>query len=86
MDAAGVDLGSRHDAALFGEAGARVVVSVTADQVAALAAVALDAGVPVAPLGVSGGGRIRLGQGGIDVSVEEATQAFRTALPRSLEG
>ena len=51
----------RWDAALFGEASSRIVVTAAAERVVELAAAAAAAGVPILLLGETGGMRFRLG-------------------------
>ncbi|HYP24256.1 MAG TPA: AIR synthase related protein, partial [Actinomycetota bacterium] len=66
--------------ALFAEPASCVVV--TTDDEDALRALADGAGVPVTRLGIVGGDALRFGS--FDVSLEEATAAFETALPERL--
>ena len=88
-DCAGVAWDGRRDAALFGEAGARAVVSLDPAHTDALAALAAEIGVVVTPLGTVAAAdpdaRLRLGAA-IDVALAEATAAHREALPRALDG
>ncbi len=82
-----VALGARVDAALFGEAGARAVVSVAPADVPALEALADAEGVPVTRLGTVGGDRLRIGapgQSAVDVALPEAEDAWRNGLERAL--
>ncbi len=74
----------RTDAALFGEAASRVVVSVSDNEVRALEGLLRDEGVPFASLGRTGGERLRLGEQ-VDVGVAEALSAWETGLERELE-
>ena len=76
---------SRWDAALFGEAASRVVVSCAADDAAAVAARAEAAGVPALRLGSVGGERVSLG-GLIDEPLEPLAEAHGTGLERALAG
>ena len=72
-------------AELFSESPSRVVVCVaTTDQAAQVEARAQAAGVSVSLLGTAGGDRLRVA-GMIDVGLAEATEAWRTAIPRALE-
>ena len=80
-----VPAGGRWDAALFGEAASRVVVSCAADDAAAVAARAEAAGVPALRLGSVGGERISLG-GLIDEPLEPLAEAHGTGLERALAG
>ena len=84
-DCAALDLGPRLDAALFGEAGARAVVSAVPADLAPLTALATEHGVPLTPLGSVGGDRIRLGPA-LDLPLAEAARAYRDALERTLAG
>ncbi len=65
---------------LFGEGPSRVLVSVPPRHLAAVVARASSAGVPYAELGTGGGDRVVV-EGLVDVSVAEATAAWRGALP-----
>ena len=71
-------------AALFSESPSRVVVCVAPDRAAEVEARAAAAGVPVTVLGTAGGDRLRVA-GMLDVGVDEATEAWRTAIPRALD-
>ena len=85
LDGGGLDLGTRLDAALFGEAQSRFLVAVPHAQAAAeLLALAEAAAVPAVALGVAGGDRIRLGP--LDVSLEAAREAYEGGLERALAG
>ena len=84
LDASSADLGPRLDAALFGEAGARALVTVRPADRPALEQFAAEIGVPVTPLGLVGGDRLRLGRA-LDLPLAEATTAYREGLPRALE-
>jgi len=83
LDAADVDLGPRLDAALFGEAQSRFVVSVTEEQdLEALRRLAGERQVPFAVLGVVGGDRLQLGP--VDASIADLRAAHEGRLPRIL--
>ena len=84
LDASSADLGPRLDAALFGEAGARALVTVRPADRPALEQFTAEIGVPVTPLGLVGGDRLRLGRA-LDLPLAEATTAYRDGLPRALE-
>ena len=84
-DCADLDLGPRLDAALFGEAGARAVVSAAPADLAPLTVLASEHGVPITPLGSVGGDRIRLGPA-LDLRLAEAAPTYRDALERTLAG
>jgi phosphoribosylformylglycinamidine synthase subunit PurL len=68
---------------LFGEAPSRVAVCVRPDQVEAVTTRAASAGVVVTSLGEAGGDRLVV-DGLVDVSVADAIDAWRRALPRAL--
>ena len=73
----------RWDAALFGEAASRIIVTVDPAQTADLAAAASDAGVPILPLGSTGGTRFRLG-GLLDLPVSQLADAWHGGLDAAL--
>ena len=54
-------LGGRWDAALFGEAQSRIIVTVAVDQTGELERIAVNAGAPLLRLGTTGGDRIVIG-------------------------
>ena len=85
LDASALELGPRLDAALFGEAGARAVVSLCPTDLPALLARAVETGVPLAPLGTVAGDRLRLGPA-VDLRVGNLARAYRSALPSLLDG
>jgi len=66
-----------------GEGPSRVVLAVAPDRAGLVMAHAEEAGVPVTSLGVAGGDRLAVG-GLLDVDLAEATEAWRSALPRAL--
>jgi phosphoribosylformylglycinamidine synthase II len=71
--------------ALFGESASRVVVSVRAEDRAALMELAASAGVPANLIGKTGGSRLVLRVGGrtmVDLPVETAERAWSTAISR----
>ena len=70
-------------AELFSESPSRVVVCAGPDEVQEIYRRAAAAGVPASFLGGSGGDRLVV-QGLVDVSVAEATTAWREAIPRAL--
>jgi phosphoribosylformylglycinamidine synthase len=75
-------------ATLFGESASRVVVSVTADRVDALLALAAAARVPAARIGTTGGERVRISVAGrpvIDEAVADAERIWSTVLESYLE-
>ncbi len=82
LEGSGVAIGGRLDAALFGEAPSRIVAS-TADG-DALAALASERDVPLAPLGRVGGQRLLLGTA-LDAAVDDLRRVYEEALPRALE-
>jgi phosphoribosylformylglycinamidine synthase subunit PurL len=69
--------------ALFGEGPSRVLLSVAPDRVGAVESLAASAGVPVSTLGSAGGERLIV-DGLLDVELDVAIEAWRTALPRAL--
>jgi phosphoribosylformylglycinamidine synthase len=73
----------RLDAALFGEAPSRIVVS-TRDG-AALEALAREHGVPLLRLGRVAGEKLTIG-GHVDVSLEDLGREYEEGLPRALGG
>ncbi len=73
-----------HDAAeLFSESPSRVVLSVPADLLQPVLNVCDEAGVPTARIGVAGGDRLTI-KGLLDLSLAEATTAWRDRLPGAL--
>ena len=70
-------------AALFSESPSRVVMCVDAANVAAVTARASAAGVPVTELGRAHGDRLVI-EGLVDVSLADATRAWRDALPNAV--
>jgi phosphoribosylformylglycinamidine synthase len=81
LDAAGLAIEGRRDAALFGEAPSRVVVS--AADGTAIERLAREQGVPVARLGAVSGARLRIADE-IDAAVEELRAAYEGGLPAAL--
>jgi phosphoribosylformylglycinamidine synthase len=67
----------------FSESTSRVVVAVTSDRAAAVTERAAATGVPCARLGTSGGDRLVV-RGAFDVALDEATRAWRDAIPNAL--
>ncbi|MEE8337952.1 MAG: phosphoribosylformylglycinamidine synthase subunit PurL [Dehalococcoidia bacterium] len=94
FEGAGLDLGSRLDAALFGEAQSRFIVAVGgAADAEVLLALAAEAGVPATVLGTAGSGGVGSGGGGdrirlgpVDLALEAARDAYDGALERALAG
>ena len=82
-DASALDLGPRLDAALFGEAGARAVVSLHRDDVDALTALAADCGVIATPLGTVTGSALNLGQA-LGMEIADLARAHRDAIPLAM--
>jgi phosphoribosylformylglycinamidine synthase len=72
-------------AVCFSESAGRVVVAVEPARVVEVLARAESAGVPAAVLGEAGGDRLVL-EGCFDVSLSDATTAWRDALPSALAG
>jgi phosphoribosylformylglycinamidine synthase len=85
LDASGLALTGRLDAALFGEAPSRIVVSCASTAQGDLEALAASHDVPLTYLGVVGGDRLRLGPH-VDLPVSELARAYEEGLPRALEG
>ena len=81
LDASGVAIDGRLDAALFGEAPSRIVVSTRdADRLRALA---VEHDVPIVDLGLVAGTRLVLGDV-LDASLETLQDAYEGGLPRAL--
>ena len=78
------DLGARLDAALFGEGGARAVVSAAPEAVADVRSLAAQHDVACAEIGVVGGERLVIGDA-IDAALAAAAEAWERALPRLLD-
>jgi phosphoribosylformylglycinamidine synthase len=78
-------LRGRRDAALFGEAPSRVVVSVDESKVGELEAVLARIEVPFVRLGLTGGERLRIASN-IDVTLEDAAGAYEGGLVAVLDG
>ena len=79
VDAAPSELGSRIDAALFGEAGNRAVVSVELGKLVAVEALAASKRLPLVELGRSGGDHVRLGSH-LDLPIDQMAATYREAL------
>ena len=79
----GVTAGIATHAELFSEASSRVLVSTSA--AAQVVARAQAAGVPATVIGTAGGDRITMGSL-VDVSVADAVDQWRNAIPRALVG
>jgi len=71
-------------AELFAEAPGRVVLCVAPEHVESVSDTAESGGVPVADLGVAGGDRAVV-EGLVDLSLDEATAAWRDRLPAALD-
>ena len=76
---------ARTDAALFGEAPSRGILSLPEDRVSDLQALAAVHGVPVAILGRTGGDRLRIAATGqreqgwtIDLALDELSRAYES--------
>ncbi len=81
LDASGVTIEGRLDAALFGEAPSRIVVSTA--QGDALRELAREREMPLLLLGPAAGGRLALGAL-VDVAVDDLRRAYEEGLPRAL--
>ncbi len=79
----GLGLSGRRDAALFGEAASRVVVSAAQERAAELEVLLAGEGVPYARLGRTGGERLRLASA-IDVPLAELRRAYEGGLEAAL--
>ena len=77
------DLGDRLDATLFGEAGARAVVSVSPDAAQLLYNLAQTHSVPCVEIGVVQGDRFII-DSVIDVSLADITKVWETVLPQAM--
>ena len=73
----------RLDATLFGEAGARAIVSVDSEDAPKLAELAAQVGVAAMMVGMVGGERLEVGP--ISLPLNEATDAWNSALPSLLD-
>lgn len=80
-----VEPAGRWDAALFGEAQSRIVVTLAPEHLGALADLACGLAVPVTRLGEVSGERLRIGEW-VDIAVVELDDVWRNALPRLLAG
>ena len=83
MDGASIELGARIDAALFGEAGARAVVSVHPRDRSACDTLARAIGIPITFLGIVSGDRLRIGVA-VDLHINDIGTVYRKALPALL--
>ncbi len=81
----GFPIEGRWDAAFFGEAASRVVVSLAAADAPRFQRLAADWGVPLANLGVVGGARFTIGDR-IDLSLAALSDAWEGGLERALIG
>ena len=85
LDAGLAEPGARLDAAFFGEAQSRFVVSTpNAGSAASLLELAAEQGVPAQHLGTARGDRIRLGP--LNVALADARAAYEGGLERALHG
>ena len=85
FEASGLELGGRMDAALFGEAPSRIVVTAPPSAGDKLAEIASAHDVPIARIGRLGGRRLVLGRQ-IDLTLAELVQAHGGGLERALSG
>jgi phosphoribosylformylglycinamidine synthase len=84
LDAPDINLGPRADAALFGEAQSRIVVTIRPERRGTLEQIARAGDVPFARVGrVTAEPRVRLGP--IDVSLEELRDVYEGGLERALQ-
>ncbi len=70
---------ARWDVALFGEAASRILVAIEPAQLPALVDAAASADVPMAVIGQTGGGQLRIG-GLVDLPVAESAHAWQNGL------
>jgi len=80
---AGLTINGRWDAALFGEAQSRIVVSLSADALPALEKLAAEHGVPLVQIGSVGGATFSL-PGLLDVALDDLEVAWKGALEKAL--
>jgi phosphoribosylformylglycinamidine synthase len=80
-----IDVAGRRDAALFGEAASRVVVSLQRDHVGVFEALLERNEVPFVRLGETGGERLGIG-GAIDMSLADLRVAYEGGLEAALQG
>jgi len=85
LDASGLELGGRVDAALFGEAPSRILVAAPTSAGQRLAAVASAHDVPVVRVGRLSGQRFVLGRY-IDLPLTELARAYGGGLEQALSG
>jgi phosphoribosylformylglycinamidine synthase II len=85
LEASGLELAGRMDAALFGEAPSRIVVTAPPSAGDKLAEIASARGVPIARIGRMGGRRLVLGRH-IDLTLAALVQAHGGGLERALSG
>lgn len=84
LDAGGLTISGRRDAALFGEEQSRIVVSLPPEQCSALLDIAAEQTVTARFLGVVGGGALRIGEL-IDLRVEALVDALASGLAEALQ-
>ena len=85
LEASGLELAGRMDAALFGEAPSRIVVTAPPSAGDKLAEIASAHDVSIARIGRMGGRRLVLGRH-IDLTLAELVQAHSGGLERALSG
>jgi phosphoribosylformylglycinamidine synthase II len=85
LDAAALAVAGRLDAALFGEAQSRIVVSLPPEHLPALERLAAEHGVRLTRLGATGGDRFRL-TAHIDLPLAALREALEDGLPQALAG
>jgi phosphoribosylformylglycinamidine synthase len=83
VDAAGVPVSGRLDAALFGEEQSRIIVTCSPENAEALRSIAAAHLVPVTLLGRTGGDRFRLA-GAINISLAEITAVYEGGIAAAL--
>jgi len=85
LDASGAPVQGRLDAALFGEAQSRIVLSCPPEARPDLEALARQHDVPLTYLGTVGGDRLRLASL-LDAPIADLSRAYEEGLPRALAG
>jgi phosphoribosylformylglycinamidine synthase II len=76
----------RTDALLFGETQSRIIVTAKPEHLAALKDLALEKGIPLTELGVTGGDRLTIRHQGrtvVDVPADQAYKTWKNALPEA---
>lgn len=69
-------------AALFSETQARYLIAAAADTAETIRKEAKDAGIPVAVIGATGGDRLRVNDGAVDIAMDDLTNAHADWMPK----